>query len=99
MVWRISKSVIFGRKEDTESLVAHYSSELGNGGRGCRRSIRNGEKIIADQGLSEPMVELVDGDVVGESNWVKLNRLFDEFERGLSKQEKAETRRLLRGRK
>lgn len=62
----------------------------------CRydwRRIRNGEKIIVDKGPAEPIVELVDGDVEGESNWVKLNRFFDQIESDFRKQQKAERRR------
>lgn len=68
----------------------------------CRynwRRIRNGERIIVDKGLAEPIVELVEGDVEGESNWVKLNRLFDQIERDFRKQDRAEARRRREGKK
>ena len=68
----------------------------------CRyewRRIRNGEKIIVDKGPAELVVEPEQGEMQGESNWAKLNHFFDEYERGLSKQERAAAKRLLKGRK
>ena len=68
----------------------------------CRyewRRIRNGEKIIVDKGLAEPIVELVEGDIEGESNWVKLNRLLDQVERDLRKQDRADARKSREGKK
>ena len=68
----------------------------------CRyewRRIRNGEKIIVDQGLAESIVELVEGDIEGESNWVKLNRLLDQVERDLRKQDRADARKSREGKK
>lgn len=68
----------------------------------CRhkwRRIRNGEKIIVDKGLAEPIVELVEGDIEGESNWIRLNRLLDQVERDLRKQDRAQARKSREGKK
>lgn len=63
------------------------------------RTIKNGEKIIVDKGPAEPVAELVEGDIKGESNWIKLNRLFDQIERDIRKQDRAAARRSREGKK
>lgn len=47
------------------------------------KRIRDGEKVIVDKGLAEPIIELLEGDIEGESPLQQVNKLLDEYEREL----------------